>query len=146
MIRVWEKAVRLPPQAHLLAPTASGNVLNAMCLRVCRRGTRTHVLLCDDTGADNGGGAVKGGQDLVNAGAGGVAALVQMVPQHQQEGLIADHGPSGQDCVAEPLLHATRGVCGVRVHAHVNVNELGLGFSNTTRNPEGILSHNNRKS
>ncbi len=28
----------------------------------------------------------------------------------------------------------------------VNVNELRLGFSNTTRNPEGILSHNNRKS
>jgi hypothetical protein len=27
-----------------------------------------------------------------------------------------------------------------------NVNELQLGFSNTTRNPEGILSHNNRKS
>jgi hypothetical protein len=26
------------------------------------------------------------------------------------------------------------------------VNELRLGFSNTTRNPEGILSHNNRKS
>ncbi len=24
----------------------------------------------------------------------------------------------------------------------VNVNELRLGFSNTTRNPEGILSHN----
>jgi hypothetical protein len=30
--------------------------------------------------------------------------------------------------------------------AYVNVNELRLGFSNTTRNPEGILSHNNRKS
>jgi hypothetical protein len=29
---------------------------------------------------------------------------------------------------------------------NVNVNELRLGFSNTTRNPEGILSHNNRKS
>jgi len=29
---------------------------------------------------------------------------------------------------------------------HVNANELRLGFSNTTRNPEGILSHNNRKS
>jgi hypothetical protein len=28
---------------------------------------------------------------------------------------------------------------------NVNVNELRLGFSNTTRNPEGILSHNNRK-
>jgi hypothetical protein len=27
-----------------------------------------------------------------------------------------------------------------------NVNELRLGFSNTTRNPEGILSHINRKS
>jgi hypothetical protein len=26
----------------------------------------------------------------------------------------------------------------------VNENELRLGFSNTTRNPEGILSHNNR--
>jgi hypothetical protein len=31
------------------------------------------------------------------------------------------------------------------VNVHVNVNELRLGFSNTTRNPEGILSHNNRK-
>jgi hypothetical protein len=29
---------------------------------------------------------------------------------------------------------------------NVNVNELRLGFSITTRNPEGILSHNNRKS
>ncbi len=29
---------------------------------------------------------------------------------------------------------------------YVNVNELRLGFSNTNRNPEGILSHNNRKS
>jgi hypothetical protein len=29
---------------------------------------------------------------------------------------------------------------------NVNVNELRLGFSNTTRNPEGTLSHNNRKS
>jgi hypothetical protein len=29
---------------------------------------------------------------------------------------------------------------------NVNVNELRLGFSNTTRNPEGILSHNNRQS
>jgi hypothetical protein len=28
---------------------------------------------------------------------------------------------------------------------NVNVNELRMGFSNTTRNPEGILSHNNRK-
>jgi hypothetical protein len=27
-----------------------------------------------------------------------------------------------------------------------DVHELRLGFSNTTRNPEGILSHNNRKS
>jgi hypothetical protein len=27
---------------------------------------------------------------------------------------------------------------------YVNGNELRLGFSNTTRNPEGILSHNNR--
>ncbi len=26
-----------------------------------------------------------------------------------------------------------------------NVHELRLGFSNTTRNPEGTLSHNNRK-
>jgi hypothetical protein len=40
----------------------------------------------------------------------------------------------------------------LRVHpgcclvVNVNVNELRLGFSNTTRNPEGILSHNNRKS
>ncbi len=30
-------------------------------------------------------------------------------------------------------------------HVNVHVNELRLGFSNTTRNPEGILSHNNRK-
>jgi hypothetical protein len=29
---------------------------------------------------------------------------------------------------------------------NVNVNELRLGFSSTTRNPEGIISHNNRKS
>ncbi len=33
-------------------------------------------------------------------------------------------------------------VC-VNVNVNVNVNELRLGFSNTTRNPEGILSHNN---
>jgi hypothetical protein len=32
------------------------------------------------------------------------------------------------------------------VNVNVNVNELRLGFSNTTGNPEGILSHNNRKS
>jgi hypothetical protein len=32
------------------------------------------------------------------------------------------------------------------VNVNVNVKELRLGFSNTTRNPEGILSHNNRKS
>jgi hypothetical protein len=32
-------------------------------------------------------------------------------------------------------------------HSHgVNVKKLRLGFSNTTRNPEGILSQNNRKS
>jgi hypothetical protein len=31
-----------------------------------------------------------------------------------------------------------------RAAVNVNVNELRLGFSNTTRNPEGILSHNNR--
>jgi hypothetical protein len=31
-------------------------------------------------------------------------------------------------------------------NVNVNVNELRLGFSNTTRHPEGILSHNNRKS
>ncbi len=36
---------------------------------------------------------------------------------------------------------APEGMC-----SYVNVNELRLGFSNTTRNPEGILSHNNRKS
>jgi hypothetical protein len=35
---------------------------------------------------------------------------------------------------------------GVSVNVNVNVSELRLGFSNTTRNPEGILSHNNRKS
>ncbi len=29
---------------------------------------------------------------------------------------------------------------------YVNVNELKLGLANTTRNPEGILSHNNIKS
>jgi hypothetical protein len=34
----------------------------------------------------------------------------------------------------------------VHVHVHVHVKELRLGFSNTTRNPEGILSHSNRKS
>jgi hypothetical protein len=32
------------------------------------------------------------------------------------------------------------------VNVNVNVNELRLCFSNTTRNPEGILSHNNRNS
>jgi hypothetical protein len=33
-----------------------------------------------------------------------------------------------------------------RAHVNVNVNELRLGLSNTTRNPEGMRSHNNRKS
>ncbi len=32
------------------------------------------------------------------------------------------------------------------VNVNVNVIELRLGFSNTARNPEGILSHNNRNS
>jgi hypothetical protein len=32
-----------------------------------------------------------------------------------------------------------------QVNVNVNVNELRLGFSKTTRNPEGILSHINRK-
>jgi hypothetical protein len=34
----------------------------------------------------------------------------------------------------------------VGVNVTVHVHELRFGFSNTTRNPEGILSHNNRKS
>jgi hypothetical protein len=40
----------------------------------------------------------------------------------------------------------------VNVNVHVDVNgngngnELRLGFSNTTKNPEGTLSHNNRES
>jgi hypothetical protein len=47
----------------------------------------------------------------------------------------------------------SRPVCGgikmdavnVNVNAKVNVHELRLGFSNTTRSPEGLLSHNNRE-
>jgi hypothetical protein len=35
---------------------------------------------------------------------------------------------------------------GFKSEATVIVNELRLGFSNTTRNPEGRLSHTNRKS
>jgi hypothetical protein len=35
--------------------------------------------------------------------------------------------------------------CSRCLRVNVNVNELRLGFSNTTRNPEGILSHNNRR-
>ncbi len=38
------------------------------------------------------------------------------------------------------------GVRGSPGGVNVNVDELRLGFSNTTRNPEGILSLNNRKS
>jgi hypothetical protein len=34
----------------------------------------------------------------------------------------------------------------VNVNVNANVNDLRLGFSTTTRNPEGILSHNSRKS
>jgi hypothetical protein len=45
--------------------------------------------------------------------------------------------------------HGRRADAGVRsgdwVHL-VHVNELRLGSSNTTRNPEGKLSHDNRKS
>ena len=39
-------------------------------------------------------------------------------------------------------------ICVAALKVNVNVNELRLGFSNTTRNPEGILlvSYNNRKS
>ncbi len=43
----------------------------------------------------------------------------------------------------QTVQHTVDLVSGCEVH--VNVNELRLGFSNTTRNPEGILSHNNRK-
>ncbi len=49
----------------------------------------------------------------------------------------------GRMPTAEHTLGRTReGVC---VGVNVNVHELRLGFSNTTRNPEGILSHNNKK-
>jgi hypothetical protein len=34
----------------------------------------------------------------------------------------------------------------VRFPAAIKANELQLGFSNTTRKPEGTLNHNNRKS
>ena len=37
-----------------------------------------------------------------------------------------------------------RGVRMRPAHVRVNENEFRLGFSNTTRNPEGILRHSNR--
>jgi hypothetical protein len=49
-----------------------------------------------------------------------------------------NHSPGGDQEGAH------RRVC-VCVHVNINVNELQLGFPNTTRNPEGTLSHNNRK-
>jgi len=54
------------------------------------------------------------------------------------------HSPPQWGRAREQLLQDERGGEGGGVN--VNVNELRLGFSNTTRNPEGILSHNNRKS
>jgi hypothetical protein len=43
------------------------------------------------------------------------------------------------------LLHTFQRCLGVLFAVCVNVNDLRLGFSNTTRNPEGLLSHNIRK-
>jgi hypothetical protein len=72
---------------------------------------------------------------------------------------LAKGGPAGQagHRVHDPVPHAqaTQGdvVPGLTLQGgsacgwvNVNVNELRLGFSNTTRSPEGLLSHNNRKS
>jgi hypothetical protein len=44
------------------------------------------------------------------------------------------------------MLRDVHAVPRVRVNVNVNDSELRLGFSNTTRNPEGILSRSNRKS
>ncbi len=57
-------------------------------------------------------------------------------------------GPAGHHYTVEYLCPS--GELPVHVHANanvnVNVNELRLGLSNTTRNPEGVLNHSNRKS
>ncbi len=53
----------------------------------------------------------------------------------------------GVAAVAEEGLSFMRNLSWVDANkVNVNVNELRLGFSNTARNPEGILSHNNRES
>ena len=76
---------------------------------------------------------------LVADGSGGPGVLQEQLEGQQQLG----HG-----CQAVTLGHRQHdhlGEVGVTT-VNVNVNELRSGFSNTTRNPEGILSHNNRKS
>jgi hypothetical protein len=60
--------------------------------------------------------------------------IVLDVVGHRVDATCFDKVHAGQVCIASCMCWC------------VNVNELRLGFSNTTRNPEGILSHNNRKS
>jgi hypothetical protein len=51
-------------------------------------------------------------------------------------------GPTGTVALPDsPQVHTHQ----LRHSLNANVSELRLGFSNTTRNPEGTLSHNNRK-
>jgi hypothetical protein len=71
---------------------------------------------------------------------------------HRATAYMDGHPPS-PGTVSSPAI-APRGRTGSALplqrkadaRVNVNVNELRLGFSNTTRSPEGILSHNNRKS
>ncbi len=58
--------------------------------------------------------------------------------------LLGHNGAGAYDVPGS--LHHTHTLQALQNPVNVNVNELRLGFSNTTRNPEGILSHNNRKS
>ncbi len=91
-----------------------------------------------------------------------VFALPMPPLQHQVEALQSELSSLEQASMEVKIRHTDRvasnaathktlkvrvfGALASHTHVHVNVNERRLGFSNTTRNPEGILRHNNRKS
>ncbi len=83
-------------------------------------------------------GDVPASPDAVEAG----PPLKQLLFDKFLCGLTRQEADPGYDLRASMPSMATMYVSCPR---RVNVNELRLGFSNTTRNPEGILSHNSRK-